>query len=178
MRYDKTTVLTVPGLYEFSGIVSAALKECARVYPSAVFSPQFSLVDDTAELGGIQETKQPLCVGRKLGRIPHEPAASVWTGIIADENVRFAVTVDGADAAYIANLKENLAKSENTARLNEKPPRTNDPQKCCIYLRDDGCDKVFSSNITQSEKQQIIAGFFHEVDALLHNNGAAAAFGP
>jgi hypothetical protein len=166
MKFNETTVLTVPGLCEFSGIVSTALKEYARLQSSALFNPQFSLVDDTAEIGGIQETKHHLCVGRKLGHIPTMPAASVWGGIIADENVRFGVTIDDADAVYIENLKKKLNDS-TSPMLETKLPSTSVPTRGCIFLSSEYCDKVFSSSTTTAEKVRILSVFMLTVDTLL-----------
>jgi hypothetical protein len=168
MKHNETTVLTVPGLNEFSGIISAALKEYARLRLSEIFAPQFSLIDDTAEIGGIQETKPHLCVGRYLGHILSIPAAIVWMGIIADENVRFGVTIDNADEAFITKLKNHLAAPETSELLEKEMPRTTEKTRGCIFLSGKYCDVVFSNKITNAEKVKTLSEFMLNVDKLLH----------
>jgi hypothetical protein len=166
MKWNETTVLTVPGLYEFSGTVSAAIKECARLQPSAVFAPQFSLVDDTVEVGDWQETKHPICVGRKLGHITQCPSAAIWAGIIAGEDVQFAVTIDEADVSYITQLKNRLATAVDK-RIGKNLIRNSDSKSCYIPLSDSDCDIVFSSKTTREEKVEILSGFMRGIDQLL-----------
>jgi hypothetical protein len=166
MKYDKTTVLTVPGLYEFSGIISAALKEVNRLNPSVVFAPQFSLVEDTVEIGGWQETRHPICIGRKVGHIPNCFSASTWIGVIAHENIHFAFTVDGANENYVNSLKEKLAKSPSVW-LEKKPVRNDKKGSCYISLSESGCNDLFASKTTPAEKVQIISDFIRAIEELL-----------